>query len=126
MLIFGHKFIQSETFYHVTNIEDIKNTPNSSLIYLQFNENNLDIIKHLNLNSISFALFASNVEEIVYASALDAKYIVVNKELAKIAHDIAQNYLFDAKILVRLKREESIKKMALVGVDGVIFANAIV
>ena len=47
MLIFGHRFIESENFYHIPNIQAIKNTPPNSTIYLDFSEENLDIIKQL-------------------------------------------------------------------------------
>jgi hypothetical protein len=126
MFIFGHRFIESEKFYHVSDIEAISNTPPSSHIYVDFSEENLDIIKHLRDNEIVFALDVKNITELIYASTLGASYIVVDKNLAKDANDIANNYLFDAKILVHIKKEEQIEDMAIIGVDGVIFTNSIV
>lgn len=126
MLIFGHRFIESEDFYHVSDIESIKNTPPSSTVYLEFSENNLDIIKHLQSNQLSFALWALNIEQIMYASSLGASFIVVSEDLAKSAQNIANNYLFDAKILVKIKEEDEIEELAILGVDGVIFSNAII
>ena len=126
MLIFGHRFIDSPTFYHVQSVEAIQNTPPSSTIFLPFDEKNLDIIEHLNTNEISFALEAKDITEVIYASSLDASYIIVKKELASTIQNIANNYLFDAKILVTLENEDEIQEMALLGVDGVIFSNAII
>ncbi len=126
MLLFGHKFIPSEVLYHTPNIDAISNTPPSSVIYLEFTQENLDIIEHANLNQISLALSIENITELIYASALGAKYILVSKEMAKTAQNIAENYLFDAKILVNIQDEEEIEEMALLGVDGVIFSNAII
>ena len=126
MLIFGHRFIESESFYHIGDIDSIKRTPPSSTIYLDFSEDNLDIIKHANLNEIEMVLKISNITELMYASCLGAKYIVVPKESLKTAQDIAENYLFDAKILAMLEDESEIQEMAIIGVDGVICSNAII
>ncbi len=126
MLIFGHRFIESENFYHIPDIDSIVNTPPCSNIYLNFSEENLDIINHLRQNDVIFAINVKNITQIIYASALEASYIVVDKELAKVANKIANDYLFDAKILVHINDEDEIEDMSLIGVDGVIFTNSII
>ncbi|WP_434581012.1 hypothetical protein MLC52_01740 [Sulfurimonas sp. NW15] len=126
MLLFGHRFIKSEKFYHVSDIDAIVQTPPASIIYLEFEEKNLDIIEYLNQNSIKFAFKVQNVTELIYASALGASYIHVEQKLAKTAQKIAENYLFDAKILVHIEKEEEIEEMALLGIDGAVFTEAIV
>lgn len=126
MLIFGHSFIPSDSLYHITNIESITNTPPSSIIYLEFSEDNLDIIEHANSNELEFALDVKNITELIYASSLNAKYILVSREIAKTAQNIAENYLFDAKILAHITDNEEIEELALLGIDGVIFSNAII
>ncbi len=126
MLFFGHRFLESESFYHIMDIEAIVKTPPSSTLFVDFNENNLDIIKHLNDNGISFVLSVTNITELVYASTLNAKYICIATELAKTAQSIAEDYMFDAKILVQIEDEEEIEELILLGVDGVLFSNAII
>lgn len=126
MIIFGHRFIDSEPLYHVLSVEAISNTPSSATVYIEFVEANLDIIKHASDNGVAFALSVNNVTEIIYASSLNASYIIVSKELAKIAQKIANDYLFDAKILVNIEDESEIEELAILGVDGVIFSNAII
>ena len=126
MFIYGHRFIESENFYHVQNIEAIENTPPSSIIYLEYSEDNLDIINHAIQNDIAFALKVNNITEIIYASSLNATFIIVSKDLAKTAQDMANNYLFDAKILVSVENETEIEELAILGVDGVIFPSAII
>ncbi len=50
MLIYGHRFIPSHSFFHVSDIDSISNTPPSSVIYIEFNEENLDqVLKLLSL-----------------------------------------------------------------------------
>jgi hypothetical protein len=126
MLLFGHRFIPSDEFFHIFDIDAIEKTAPSSKIYLEFNQNNLDIIEHLTNNQITFALGVANITELIYASALGANYIIVHQKLAKTAQSIAQEYLFDAKILVHISKESEIEEMALLGIDGVIFPEAIV
>jgi len=126
VLLFGHKFIPSKKFYHVYDVDAVHSTPPSSLIYLEFSESNLDIITYLQENEINFALKVENITQIIYASALNASYIVVEEELAKTAQKIAENYLFDAKILVHIEEEDAIEELALLGVDGVIYPSAVV
>ena len=126
MLFFGHRFIESEKFYHVFDIDAILTTPPASTLYVEFSENNLDIISYMQQNQLRFALKVSNMTQVVYASALNAAYIVVESDLAKSAQSIAENYLFDAKILAHIDTEEAIEELALLGVDGVIFPSAVV
>jgi hypothetical protein len=72
------------------------------------------------------AIFAQNITQLLYASSFNASYIVVEKELAKTAQNIAENYLFDAKILVMIENEDEIEELAILGVDGVVFPNTII
>jgi hypothetical protein len=126
MIFFGHKFLASTHFYHIDSIYSIAKTPSNSIIFVEYHEKNLDIIDHLFTNNIKFSLHVNNIKELVYAHALGALYITVEKELAQNAQKVANDYLFDAKILVHIENEDEIEDLALLGVDGVIFAKAIV
>ena len=125
MLLFGHRFIAYQPFYHIEEIDAIEQTPSNSTLFLPFHESNLDIITHLRKYALPFALEISTITELVYAHNLDAKYIIVSPELSKSAQNIAENYLFDAKILCRLESEEAIEEKIIEGIDGVIFSEAI-
>jgi hypothetical protein len=126
MLLFGHRFIASDSFYHVLDIDSINNTPPSSIIHIEFCEENLDIIEHTRINQISSSIRCKTITEIIYASSLGASFIVIHPDLCKNAIKIANDYLFDAKIVVLIEEEEEIEDLALMGVDGVIFSSAIV
>jgi hypothetical protein len=118
MLLFGHRFIKNDNFYHILDTDAIANTPPSSTIYIKFEEKNIDLMEYANANALEFALGVEDVNELIYGSALNASYLIVQKELAKTAQKIAENYLFDSKILVRIEDEDEI--------DGVLFSNAII
>lgn len=126
MILLGHRFIKGETLYHITNIDTISKTPPSSTIFMNFSEENLDILKYAHQNNVAFSLKVQTITELIYASNLGAKYIVLEKELAKTAQEIAEAYLFDSKILVHIQDDEEIEEMALLNIDGVIYPNAII
>lgn len=126
MIIFGHRFLKSATFYHVDTISSITKTPSNALIYITFSEENLDIINHCIENNIDFALHVRTVLELIYAENLGASYITVEVNQAHEMQKIANEYLFDAKILVHITEEKEIEELAYQGIDGVLFSHAII
>ncbi|MEA1916551.1 MAG: hypothetical protein U9N42_03360 [Campylobacterota bacterium] len=126
MLIFGHPFIESKKFYHVQEIKAIDRTPSNSTILIDFDESHLDIIQFAIKNGVDFALEVKTILEVIYASSLGAKYILVHDDISIDSQKIATEYLFDAKILVRIDKDEEIEKLAFRSIDGVIFADAII
>jgi len=126
MLIIGHKIIPFEPFYHVANIEAILDTPPSSKIVVDFDEKNLEIIKHSKENGVVLAVYTRDIKEILFCAALEVEFVIVEKRLAKIAQQLANEYLFDTKVLVFIDDEDEMEEMAFLGVDGVVFDDAIV
>ena len=126
MLLFGHRFIASERFYHVEDIDMILRTPSNSILYVEFSEDSLDLFEHMQENSLKYVIKISTIKELIYAESLGASYIAVHPDLAKNGQKIAENYLFDAKILVQIEDEKEIEVMAYEGIDGVVFPNAII
>jgi hypothetical protein len=126
MILFGHRFIESPSLYHIENIDAIEKTPPSSTLFIEFKEENLDIIKHTQLNHLPTAMKVTSITELIYASQLGASYIVCEKKYAKSFQKIAEEYLFDAKILATIKEESEIEELALQGIDGALFSTAIV
>lgn len=126
MIFFGHRLIESENFYHVQSIDAISNTPPSSIVFLNYHEEKLDVVKHGVVNGVRIALHVESITELLYGSALGCSYLIVSKNLAKTAQDLAQNYLFDAKIIVHVDSEDEIEELAILGIDGVVFSNAII
>ena len=45
MLFYGHRFIPSDSLYHVLDSDSIANTPPSSTVHIVFDEKNLDFIE---------------------------------------------------------------------------------
>jgi len=126
MLIFGHEYLKSERFYHISSIESIKHTPSNSLLFLEFDEKNLDIISYMQENELSFALEVSTLKEALFSEHLGAKYIVCKDDVAKSIQGRAEHYLFDAKILCRIEDDSQIEVLAVEGIDGVIYGDTII
>lgn len=126
MLLFGHPFIEFSPFYHINEITEIELTPPNSTLFLAFNEDNLDVIRHMQLNKLPFGLEAASLSEVIFAHNLGAKYIIVHEALAKSAQNSAETYLFDAKILCRLDNNADLEEKIIEGIDGVIFTRAII
>ena len=122
MIIIGDKLIPFEELFKIDSIDDIKNTKaNSTVLFTYCNE----IAKYCFENEISFAIAVNSIKEAVYSSNLNAKYIITNKELSKELQKIADNYMYDAKILAIIESSDEFEEIAKAQIDGVIFKNLI-
>ena len=126
MLIFGHPRIDHEKFYHIASIEAIEHTPSNSLLLFDFDAEVFELIEHAQTNALSFAVNVASLKDAILAENLDATYILINSDMATSVQKAADTYLFDAKILVHAKDESQIEELASEGVDGLIFAEAII
>jgi hypothetical protein len=126
MLIFGHPLLPSETFYHIDSLEAAASTPPGSTVLFAWNETNLDLVAHCQSNDLPFAVDVASVKEALFAENVGARYLLVEGSLAKSVQKIAETYLFDAKILTRIEDETQLEAVAYEGIDGVVFAEAVV
>ncbi|WP_331775464.1 hypothetical protein [Sulfurospirillum sp. 1612] len=118
MLIFHHSFIENQQFYKVTSIDEIKNTPPNSIILSDFDKT---IITYAKDQQLTFAIQVTTIVELVLAAASQASFLLVSKGFSTIAQQIADDYMYDAKILLIGNSEEDIEFCALNGIDGIIF-----
>lgn len=126
MIILGHPFFETTSLYKIKTFEQIKNTPSNSTVLLDFGQNDIiELIKTIQMNNVSFAFVVHSIKELIFANNFEAKFVVVDRTLAQNAQKIANEYLFDTKVLVLIENEIEIEKYALEGIDGVIFQNAI-
>ena len=126
MLIIGHEYIKFEPLYHIESRAAVLNTPSNSTILITFKKENLDLVTYAQDNFLAFALEISSLQEIIFAHNLGTKYILTPKHLLIQAQKVAENYLFDAKILTIIESDDEIENFALEGIDGVIFSDAII
>ena len=125
MIIIGHPWIKSSSFCKVFSIEDIQKSNSDDIVLLEPLVDSHSYAQHCQDNNITFAVVVNTLDDALFANALGAKYIICEEDDALMIQPIAQEYLFDTRILVLIHVEKEISKIARGGVDGVIFAEAI-
>ncbi|SFP91126.1 hypothetical protein [Hydrogenimonas thermophila] len=126
MIIIGHPDIPFDPLYYVESIEEIVKTPSNSTLWLGAFADAKEIAQHCYENHIAYGVMAESVNDALLANALHAQYILADHSLASKLQKIAENYLFDAKILVPISDESEMEIVAEAGIDGVIFQDAII
>lgn len=123
MQIIGHKLIEYENFNLIKTVENILNFDN---LIFEYNEN---FIKNAKDNGKTFSVIARNLNEAVLANALNAKFIIIEKNNISIAKEVvklAEFYLFDSKIAVIIENyEKDLLNAINLRVDAVIYKNII-
>ncbi|MEA1953783.1 MAG: hypothetical protein U9O24_05280 [Campylobacterota bacterium] len=125
MILIGHKWINSSCFMKVFSKEDIKNTEINSIVLLEPLVDSIELAKYCQDNDIPYAVTVSALNDAIFCNALEANFIICEEDVACVIQPIAQEYLFDTKILVLIHDEKQISKIARLGIDGVIFSEAI-
>ena len=125
MIIIGHPWIKSNRFFKVFSIKGIEKSQADDVILLEpLADSHTDAV-HCQENNIPFSVVVNNLDDALFANALGAKYIICEEDDALMIQPIANEYLFDTRILVLIHSQKEISKIARGGVDGVIFADAI-
>ncbi len=125
MIIMGHPWVKSPGFCKVFSQKEIKNTKANDVVLLEPLVDSHALAKHCHEHDIAFAVTVNSLKEAIFANTLGAKYMICEEDDALIIQPIAQEYLFDTRILVLIHDEKEIAKIARSGVDGVIFPEAI-
>ncbi|BCD67502.1 hypothetical protein [Nitratiruptor sp. YY09-18] len=119
MIIFGHPHIPNPSIMFVKSKEEIAQTPASAIVAFDFD---FELLRYCQENNITCAAWISSITEAVYANALEAKFLLCNLSLAKEVQKVAENYLFDAKVIAKID-ERLIEKVIEAGIDGVLLTN---
>ena len=125
MLVIGHPWIESQKFCKVFSIEDIKNADTQSIVLLEPLVDSHSFARYCQENGIAYAVVVNGLDDAVFANALGASYMICEEDDALMIQPVAQEYLFDTRLLVLIYNEKEIPKIARVGIDGVIFSEAI-
>jgi len=125
MIIMGHPWIVSPQFCKVFNQEDIKHTTAKQIVLLEALHLSYALAHYCQNNKIAFAIHVDSLKDALFANALGASYILCEHLDMKSIQSIANEYLFDTRILVHIKDENEIETIARESIDGVIFSEAI-
>ena len=119
MIIINHLDIPSIDIETISSIDDIKSTQPNSYVWFDYD---INIIKYCQNNNINSIVNIINIKEAIFCNALGVKYIITPEDLASTLQNIAENYMFDSKILQKISDDNQIEQIALKGIDGVIYA----
>lgn len=126
MIVIGHPWVESPKFCKVFSKEDIKKCAPGSVVVLEPLADSHKLAAYCQKNDIPYALPVNKLKEAIFANALGASYIICEEDDAMMIQPIAQEYLFDTRILVLIHEEKEMTKIARSLIDGVIFAEAII
>jgi hypothetical protein len=122
MILIGDKLVPFENISFISNIEEIKHTKaNSSIIFYYDNE----LLSYCSKNELAYAVIVKSIKEAIYSNNLNAKYIISQKELAIELQKIADNYMYDSKILAIIDSNEEFEQIAKCEIDGIIYRDLI-
>jgi len=122
MIIIGDDLVPFEELNLINSIEDIKKTKANSTLLFFYNE---ELLKYCYENELFSAIVVKSIKEAIYSNSLNAKYIICEKKLAKKLQKIADNYMYDSKILAIVDSNNEFEEIAKSEIDGVIFKNLI-
>ncbi len=122
MIILGDKLIPFEDIFVIDSIEEIKNTKANSTLIFTFDEK---LLKYCFENNLNFAVLVNSIKEAIYSNNLGAKYIICSKILAKDIQKIAENYMYDSKILAIITSNDEFEEITESQIDGVIYKELI-
>ena len=125
MLIIGHKEVDFLPFYLITEKEHIKKISSNSVVAFEYAKKNKDIINFCKENETTFALICNTIKDVILASANDASYLICDKAIVKEAQNFADEYMWDAKVLLYSNNEEDLLWCARNSIDGIIFEEGI-
>ncbi|RLA69290.1 MAG: hypothetical protein DRG09_06120 [Epsilonproteobacteria bacterium] len=125
MIIIGHPWIKSNRFLKVFSIKCIEESQPGDIVLLEPLVDSHNYAIHCQNNNIPFAVVVSTLTDALFANALGAKYIICEEDDALMIQPLANEYLFDTRLLVLIHTEKEICKIARGKVDGVLFAEAI-
>lgn len=123
MLLIGHPLLQNEKFYYITVLEQIKQSKPNATLFFDFD---VPLSNYAQAQQLTFALHVKNIKELVLANALGASFFIVDKSLAINAQKVADDYLFDGKVMLLGIDENDIEFVALNAIDGIIFKDGII
>ena len=122
MILIGDKLIPFENIVFIFNIEEIKNSKANSTILFYYDD---EIILYCYENELPYAVIVTSIKEAIYSNNLNAKYIISQKELSIELQKIADNYIYDSKILAIIDSNEEFEKIAKCEIDGIIYRDLI-
>mgnify|MGYP000718255404 CR=1 FL=1 len=122
MLIIGHEIIPYEDINIIKSVDDIKKSKTNSTVLFDYN---IALMDYCMQNNISYGVYINDIKSAVFANSLHAKYLLVSIKSSLEIQKIANEYMFDAKVLEIILDDSMIESVAKKNIDGIIYENCI-
>ncbi|AXX92391.1 hypothetical protein CPU12_06765 [Malaciobacter molluscorum LMG 25693] len=120
MILIGDNNIPFEEVQKVKDINDFLKTKPNTLVLFNYQQK---MVEYCSKNSLIYAVVIKDLKEAIYANALSAKYIICEKSISKDIQEVADNYMFDSKILAIIDSNEEFIEIAKNQIDGIIYRS---
>lgn len=120
MILLGDKNIEHERLFYVQSIQMIQETPPNSTLLFSYD---ISMMQFCMKNNLNYALKIQNITHAIYANALNARYVIVSMKEAKNIQRVAENYMFDTKVLSIVQNSSQIEAVANDGIDGIVYED---
>lgn len=125
MKIFGLPPIPYPKFQKIYQVEDIANIPANTIPYFKDTRDcDLAMGGFAYSNQVSYAFIPNSLKSFLIYSNLGAKYALIQSDPTPF-QALAKEYLLDIEILKIIEHSSEIERYALLGIDGVVFEEAI-
>lgn len=104
-------------FVCIESKEAIAKVPANKIVRFSFDK---ELLAYCQNNGVVCAVEVANIAQAIFANHYQAAYIIAPKTKAEEIQQIADSYLFDSKILVEIRFEWEMERLAHDGIDGVI------
>ncbi|AXX87093.1 hypothetical protein AMRN_1352 [Malaciobacter marinus] len=118
MILIGDKNIPYETLTKVSTIEELAKTKANTMVVFEYIQS---LVDYCFKNNLSYGVIIKDLKEAIYSNALEAKYIICDKQLAQSIQNTADNYMFDSKVLAIIESNEEFEDITKQQIDGVIY-----
>ncbi|WP_104710256.1 hypothetical protein [Helicobacter felis] len=121
MLIFGHPQIPCPPFKTVSEIAQIAQSTNDTIVYFYAHlENACDLARHCTQERVKYAVFVNSLLEYALMVNFKPSYLLVNNH-PQDYQSLANDYLLDARILWVVENQVHLEEALKMRIDGVIF-----
>ena len=97
--------------------EEIAKNLASKIVRFAFSK---ELLAFCQKERIECAVEVQSIPQAIFANHYQAAYLIAPKELAAQIQKVADNYLFDTKVLVAIRFEWELEMLAKDGIDGAI------
>ncbi len=122
MQILGHPLIEFRYLQSISSKEEIEETQDDHILLFEYDAELIRCAKELKKD---FALHIFNKTEAIIGNAVQAKILICPEKYATQMQELAEYYLFDAKIAILINNEEEINLAIEKKVDMAILSEAI-